>query len=247
MNMASITQLGSRSSNLMETSERDSSSSSSSEPMSWITWFCSRAGHEFFVEIKPEFIEDPFNLTGLSMAVPFYREALELILDRLPTETLEHIGVEVLETSAQVLYGLIHQRFILTRTGLHMMAEKYTVGHFGCCPRVYCNYIHTLPCGRSDIVGLEPVMLFCPNCLDIYTPSSSRYRNVDGAFFGTTFAHLFFQTYPELRPKRTGPSGKVYEPRIYGFKISEYSTMGPRMQWLRLFLSDTESSERDSS
>jgi casein kinase II subunit beta len=103
-----------------------------------------------------------------------------------------------------------------------------------------------------------------------------------GAFFGTTFAPLFFQTYPELlaqpffpappttpssssllgtpspSPNVAAPGtpaaapvggetitnpnphggqkpalGKVYVPKIYGFKVSERARSGPRMKWLR--------------
>jgi casein kinase II subunit beta len=87
-----------------------------------------------------------------------------------------------------------------------------------------------------------------------------------GAFFGTTFAHLFFQTYREFAPApfaqssanssrspggtpatsaqpfvnpnpyggQKAAAGKVYTPRIYGFKVSERAKSGPRMRWLRL-------------
>ena len=86
------------------------------------------------------------------------------------------------------------------------------------CPRVYCVSCNVVPCGRSDLPGLDTVKLFCPNCNDIYIPPSSRFQGVDGnplhhrcrynrlidffkgAFFGTTFAHLFFQSYRELAP-----------------------------------------------
>lgn len=54
--------------------------------------------------------------------------------------------------------------------------------------------------------------------------------NSIGAYFGTTFAHMLFHVYPELVPKIPN---KIYAPAIYGFKISEYSRCGPRMQWLR--------------
>lgn len=137
--------------------------------------------------------------------------------------------------------------------------EKYELGHFGACPRVFCHATNVLPCGRSDVPGVDTVKLFCPNCGDIYGPPSSKYQAVDGAFFGTTFAPLFFQTYPELlaAPFYASPSGsetpvggqvftnpnphggqkaalgKVYVPRIYGFKVSERAKSGPRMRWLR--------------
>lgn len=52
--------------------------------MPWIAWFCSLTGHHYFVEVAEEFIEDDFNLTGLNSIVPFYKEALEMILDLEP-------------------------------------------------------------------------------------------------------------------------------------------------------------------
>jgi hypothetical protein len=41
---------------------------------------------------------------------------------------------------------------------------------------------------------------------------------LDGAYFGTTFAHLFFLTYPDLVPV-TAPS--AYVPRVFGYRISQ--------------------------
>lgn len=110
------------------------------------------------------------------------------------------------------------------------------------------------------------------------------YRRVmcPGAFFGTTFPHLFFQSYRELapapfwkptaghsssptssrspspepeapetegQPKRAKapafvnpnpnggqkrPAGRVYYPKIYGFRVNEQAKSGPRMLWMRL-------------
>ena len=193
------------------------------------------------------------------------------------------------------------------------MAEKYELGHIGHCPRVYCHGAKVLPVGCSDIPGQETVKLFCPSCLDVYSPPNSRFQTVDGAFFGTTFGCLFFMTFPELdvggqkpaspqtdpspsassplgtasannqnsfdrntrpsnassltsqappaqsshqpptsnppsqqaqqpdtingvAPKNLGPGlglGNIYEPRIYGFRVSEVARTGPRMKWLR--------------
>ena len=106
--------------------------------------------------------------------------------------------LSVIESSAEMLYGLIHQRFITSRQGIQQMAEKYEMGHFGHCPRVFCGAAKVLPVGCSDIPGQETVKLFCPSCLDVYTPPNSRFQSVDGAFFGTTFGCLFFMTFPEL-------------------------------------------------
>ncbi|KAL1413329.1 casein kinase 2 regulatory subunit [Vanrija albida] len=260
--------------------EFDSSSQGSSDETStltWITWFTSLPGHDYFCEVHEDFIEDDFNLTGLQSLVPFWKEALEMVLDVEPEEDSSKIpDVSIVESSAELLYGLVHQRFILTKPGLAMMVEKYEAGHFGACPRVFCHSTHVLPCGRSDMPGIDTVKLYCPNCGDIYTPPSSKYSQVDGAFFGTSFGPLFFQTYPELLSTPFAPSaatiasssatpsqdrggvspspsgysadplanpnpyggqrpalGKLYVPRIYGFKVSERARSGPRMRWLR--------------
>lgn len=61
-----------------ESTEQDDSGSDS---ISWIAWFCSLNGHDYFCEIPEDYIEDEFNLTGLSSIVPFYKEALQMILD----------------------------------------------------------------------------------------------------------------------------------------------------------------------
>jgi len=171
--------------------------------------------------------------------------------------------LSVIESSAEMLYGLIHQRFICSRAGIQQMSEKYELGHFGVCPRNHCELARTLPVGLSDIPGEETVKLFCPSCLDVYVPPNSRFQTVDGAFFGRTFGSLFLLTFPEYDLTKRGAEvlagvritdddresllngmytcniapglgpGKIYEPRIYGFRVSEVARSGPRMQWLR--------------
>ncbi|KAM3557876.1 hypothetical protein MY1884_004277 [Beauveria asiatica] len=171
----------------------------------------------------------------------------------------------VIESSAELLYGLIHQRFICSRVGIQQMSEKYELGHFGSCPRTHCEQSRTLPVGLSDIPGEDTVKLFCPACLDVYVPPNSRFQTVDGAFFGRTFGALFLMTFPEYDLTRRGSEalssistrlsaaeggdivngmyakniapglgpGRIYEPKIYGFKVSERARTGPRMRWLR--------------
>lgn len=161
---------------------------------------------------------------------------------------------------------------------LRVQLAKYEANHFGTCPRVYCSQNKLVPCGRSDLPGVDTVKLFCSSCLDMYVPPSSRFQGVDGellslhsspllitadrgcrvgAFFGTTFPHLLFQTFPPPSSLPT-PSpdphtienggerqhttpitslNKVYVPRIYGFKVSERARSGPRMQWMRMRVS----------
>ena len=142
-------------------------------------------------------------------------------------ESLKVPDMSIVESSAELLFGLIHQRYVLTRQGLAQMVVKYDAAHFGYCPRVYCNQTRVLPSGRSDLPGVDGVKLFCPNCLDTYTPPSSRFNGVDGAFFGTTFPHLLFQQHPELVPPLNNGLSTAAAPNAAARATSTSPAVGP--------------------
>ncbi|VEU20427.1 DEKNAAC101358 [Brettanomyces naardenensis] len=200
-------------------------------------------GHDYFVEVAPEFIEDDFNLTGLSSIVPFFRDALDVILDLEPEVPIKPANVPLVEHAAELLYGLIHARYILTKPGLRSMGEKYEDNCFGSCPRYYCQGMHLLPIGRYDQPGIETVRLYCPNCNDIYLPSSSRYLNIDGAFFGTSFAGMFMKMFPEIQRQCDERTKKQFELKLFGFRLNERAPGGPRMKWLRQYPQSKEEIE----
>lgn len=119
-------------------------------------------------------------------------------------------------SSAEVLYGLIHARFIITDSGLHKMRQKYVDGKFGKCSRFFCDQASLLPIGLSDKPSEQSLRLYCPRCMDIYLPQHTKYISIDGAYFGTNFPHMFFMVFPESRPT---PPSRQFVPSLYGFRI----------------------------
>jgi casein kinase II subunit beta len=205
----------------------DTHSSEEEEEISWINWYITLKGNDFFCDVDEEYIQDDFNLTGLGSMVPFYDYALDMILDvDIPADHLSDEQVDVVETAAEVLYGLIHARYIMTTRGMHKMHEKFLQLDFGRCPRVFCQGQAVLPVGMSDLPRNYSVNLFCPRCHDIFYPKSAKQANLDGAYFGTTFAHLLLMINHTNVPKKIN---HTYVPKVYGFKIHKDSMYwGPK-------------------
>lgn len=107
--------------------------------------------------------------------------------------------------------------YILTNRGMHAMYEKYRVAAFGRCPHVFCQGQPVLPVGLSDLPRNYTVNVFCPRCHGLFFPKSTRQANIDGAYFGTTFPHLYLMTHPV--------SIFGHFPRVY-LHVSSISTYG---------------------
>ncbi|KAE8708347.1 Casein kinase II subunit beta [Hibiscus syriacus] len=185
-------------------SEESNVSGSEGDDTSWISWFCNLRGNEFFCEVDDDYIQDDFNLYGLSSQVPYYDYALDLILDveSYHGDMFTEEQNELVESAAEMLYGLIHSRYILASKGIAAMLDKYKNYDFGRCPRVYCCGQPCLPVGQSDIPRSSTVKIYC--------------YDTDGAYYGTTFPNLFLMTYQHLKPQKASQS---YVPRVFGFKI----------------------------
>ncbi|KAK7263368.1 hypothetical protein RJT34_30956 [Clitoria ternatea] len=118
--------------NFKEESETDVEGSdlsgSEGDDASWISWFCNLRGNEFFCEIDDDYVQDDFNLCGLSSQVPYYDYALDLILDVESShgDMFTEEQNELVESAAEMLYGLIHARYILTSKGMATMTSIRT-------------------------------------------------------------------------------------------------------------------------
>ena len=189
---------------------------SQDEGQTWVDWFCKLRGNEFFCEVPDSFIQDEFNLYGLNRVVQNYDYALDIILDNEREEDLDVQQELSLEHSAEVLYGLIHARFIVTAGGQQIMLEKARRGEFGTCPRVSCFGQVLLPVGLSDEPLQHTVKMYCPSCGELYFPKYTRHASIDGAYFGTTFPHLLVLQNPSLVQKRPATP---HIPKIFGFRV----------------------------
>lgn len=178
--------------------------------MAWIEKVLSRTGFDYMCLVDEEFVVDKFNLTGLEREFTNFRQIFDGLLAEKPP------GSDIYDSCLH-LYGLIHARFILSPAGLVKMNEKFTAGHYGCCPRLLCRGNRLLPLGLSDRPGTCGVKLYCSLCEDVYSPKSSKHNSVDGVYFGTSFPHLFLMTYP---PRDLAPYVK-FQPLLFGFKCHQ--------------------------
>jgi len=90
---------------------------------------------------------------------------------------------EMVESAAELLYGLIHLRYIFTSKGLNAMLEKYRRVDFGRCPRVCCGRKLCIHASQSDILIQGSLKIYCPKCEDLYYPRSKYQINIGGAYF----------------------------------------------------------------
>jgi len=189
----------------------------------WITWYCGLKGHEFFAEVEEEYIKDNFNLYGLRGRFQYFDHALEMVSSSEPPDEDDLADVEFLELyrDAADLFGLIHARYIASPRGLQVMREKYLKGTFGTCPRVLCDRQHALPIGLSEDLRSSTVMLFCPKCEQTFS-TKSKYKEVDGCYFGTSFPQIFLQSYHAMVPVQPP---RPFVAKIFGFKVHKHKSL----------------------
>ena len=163
--------------------------SSASEEGRWITEWCSDPRNEFLIEVPDAYIYDDFNLFGLEPFIPHYKSALSLILDEYDSDS-EDVTDEEIEESAELLYSMIHARFLTTSAGLKCLRYKVAHGQYGFCPRLLCANQQLIPCGLTEQFGVSTVQLYCPRCEIMYNVTN-RFQ---GSFFFSFLISLHCNT-----------------------------------------------------
>lgn len=98
----------------------------------WIQQFCELFGHDYFVQVSQDFIEDDFNLTGLSLQVPYYREALYTILiTKLKRQKIITLTIQPPIPAITMIHGMVqvnemHQN-CQTKRYWHILQNYYMV------------------------------------------------------------------------------------------------------------------------
>lgn len=205
--------------------QSDSDDSSNSED--WIHAFCLQGKTQdhkdqqsWFCEIDPSFFDEELVQINKKEDKVWIDNAIELIGEKYKQENgrISPEGEMKLQCLAEHIYGLFHAKYILTEEGLKKMREKFLAKHWGTCPRYYCYHNPVLPYGQDDRPGVHCAQVYCPVCSEVYDSSDKRAKEIDGAYFGPTFALMFCKFFPELssseKPKQTL--------RIHGFQIADY-------------------------
>ena len=208
----------------MQSSSSDFSTSGEEEfdgdDASWVEWFCGQKGNEFYVEVEEDYINDDFNLTGLNVMVPFYDNALSLILDCEDDDDVDIDSLSAVEAAAVKLYGLIHARYLLTTRGQTALLAKVKTGVYGTCPNEVCDQFKQklLPIG-SDVSSQSPARVYCPCCNELYYPRNPKMELIDGAHFGSSASLILCMTNPQLTSSSYQPN-PGFEVKLFGFRVA---------------------------
>ncbi|OAG29279.1 casein kinase II subunit beta [Nematocida displodere] len=176
----------------------------------WSDAFLKQFPYPFLIKVDQSFIDDSFNLFGLSDIVKDYDRALAALRGEEESYFIEN------ET---VLYLLIHQRYILSKQGIEEILPSITKNIYGRCKRVLCASYPLIPTGLNDYPGYANVKLFCNQCTELYEPAGPL-AEIDGCAFGRTFSHLLLLQHGDALIPRTRPV--KYLPRIFGFQVERH-------------------------
>lgn len=139
------------------------------------------------VQIDDCYLQSAVSYYGLNELVPHCSTATRVIKGRLDPNSVSKDVFHKLIASCKKLYGLLHQRYVVSYDGIRSLENKYRAGIYGKCPRVACNGHALIPMGLSTTPGEDTVKLYCTQCHDIYDCDS----DIDGAYFGPDLPVMF--------------------------------------------------------
>ena len=223
--------------------ESDTSTSSyeKSKKKTFIEWLQEQTqGQSLLVAVPRQYIIDDFNLYDLEAFLPSLpvefknsnkiekeigiNSYLKLITGKAPDSELlkcdEEYSREI--TVAINIYLIIHQRYIQTRQGQQVMEGIIEGTGKIPCRRVFCYGTPMLPTGESSRIGVSPVRFWCPSCKEIYSVGSGNSVTLDGAAFGPNFPLMYLMSFKGKGASdimSVNPGIKVYEPKIFGFRV----------------------------
>lgn len=176
---------------------------------SWIDLFLKTQQGHLFVRVSDEFISQAASNPAISSQFGNIQELLNIILSK----DADDVGNDI-QKQAEVLYGLIHQKYLLTEEGRLLMFENQKKGNFPKCPRAFCHDFTCVPYGTSYELKKDMVKMFCPNCTDVYNYDSKC--QIDGAYFGPDWVHYLMNEHPEIVPEKEAES---FTPHVFGFNV----------------------------
>jgi hypothetical protein len=206
-------------------------------------------GESLLVTIPPAFLDDDFNLVDIEEQLPEeFREQVDdllvIVQGRAPSDwQLRDEHTRCLLFGAGLLYCVVHQRYLQTRPGQQAMEAIIEGAGRVPCRRVLCEGSAMLPMGEGSCAGSGPVRFWCPSCQEAYAVGSPSSVTLDGAAFGPSFPLLYLLSYKgrtvrdiqaqswrgrrrlsgnagiSLITSNMAPPPRVYEPRIFGFRV----------------------------
>lgn len=174
----------------------------------WILKLMNQRQNRYLERIQDSFIQDIFNFYGLREKVDDFEDAYLAIQDQKPSKNFQ---------KELMLYILAHQRYIFTKTGSDGMLDRVLNKEYGGCPRYGCKGTPLIPIGLSNQYGKSNTMVYCHNCNNLFEAKGSL-KKLDGAAWGSSFAHFLVLTYPYQFEKKALSS---YIPKIFGFAVAE--------------------------
>lgn len=184
----------------------------------WKRQYLRLPGNDWLCDIPDEYVADRFNLFGLKEEFPsHFNICCDVIIGRVDVDSINAAQARKILDQLPIVYGLIHQRYIMSQGGLRDIYCKYRNCVYGTCPRVRCSVEGSgeplLPIGLTHKLG-QRVKTFCPCCRQVYDARPGQ--TLDGAFFGPNMVHIFLDEHDLVKRH------KMYAPfqhKAFGFRV----------------------------